>query len=71
MKKAWRIWCNALGQKQGKTNKEADSVAIVRTIILLLYMITNGFIVYGVVRTHILPSTPAPCYNNQVNHTAP
>ena len=58
MKKAWWVWCKALGQKQGKTNNEADSVAIVRTIILLLYMITNGFIVYGVVRTHILPSTP-------------
>ena len=66
MSKLWRIWCYALGQKQGKTNKEADSVAIVRTIILLFYMITNCFIVYGVTRTHILPSTPSPCYNNQV-----
>ena len=63
MVKLWRIWCYALGQKQGKTNKEADGVAIVRSFILLLYMITNGFIIYGVARTHILPSTPNPCYN--------
>ena len=68
MMKAWKVWCNALGQKQGETDKEADTVAIVRTIILLLYMITNGFIVYGVVRTHILPSTPPPCYNTEVTN---
>jgi len=61
--KLWRMWCNALGQKQGKSDREADGVAVIRTAILLVYMITNGFIVYGVVRTHILPSTNGPCYN--------
>ena len=66
MANMWRIWCYALGQKQGKNNKEADGVAIVRTVILLFYMITNGFIVYGVTRTHILPSTPDVCYTKQV-----
>ena len=47
---AWRLWCYALGQKIGKTNKEADTVAIIRTFILVSYVVTNGFIISGVVR---------------------
>ena len=46
----WKIWCKALGQKEGKSNREADAVAVIRTFILLGYMITNSFIVSGVVR---------------------
>ena len=46
----WKIWCKALGQKEGKNNREADAVAVVRTLILLGYMITNCFIMAGVVR---------------------
>ena len=54
--KFWRVWCYSLGQKQGRSDKEADGVAIIRTAILAFYMITNAFIVYGVVRTHIIPT---------------
>ena len=46
----WKIWCKALGQKEGKSNREADAVAVIRTLILLGYMITNCFIMAGVVR---------------------
>ena len=46
----WKIWCKALGSKEGKSNREADAVAVIRTLILLGYMITNAFIVSGVVR---------------------
>ena len=46
----WKIWCKALGQKEGKSNREADAVAVIRTLILLGYMITNSFIVSGVIR---------------------
>jgi len=46
----WKIWCKALGTKEGKNNREADAVAVIRTLILLGYMITNCFIVAGVVR---------------------
>ena len=35
----WKIWCKALGQKEGKNNREADAVAVVRTLILLLSLI--------------------------------
>lgn len=46
----WRIWCKALGEKTGKNNKEADRIAIIRTIIFATYLITNFFIVAGVIR---------------------
>ena len=46
----WKIWAKALGEKTGTSNSEADQVAIVRTIIVLSYIITNCFIVAGVIR---------------------
>lgn len=46
----WRIWAKALGEKTGKDNKEADRVAVLRTLIVLVYLVTNMFIVAGVIR---------------------
>jgi uncharacterized membrane protein YwzB len=46
----WRLWAKALGDKYGKDNKEADKIAMIRTIIVLSYLITNFFIVAGVLR---------------------
>jgi hypothetical protein len=37
----WRIWAKALGEKAGKDDREADTVAIVRTFIFASYLITN------------------------------
>ena len=50
MLKVWRIWAKALGEKIGATDQEADKVALVRTFIVLTYIITNLFIVAGVIR---------------------
>ena len=50
IKRTWRAWAKALGEKAGKTDKEADRIAIIRTIIILSYIITNCFIVAGVIR---------------------
>jgi hypothetical protein len=50
MKSIWRIWAKALGEKAGSTDKEADRIALIRTIIVLCYIITNMFIVAGVIR---------------------
>ncbi len=50
MKRLWRLWAKALGEKSGATDQEADSVAFVRTVIILIYIITNLFIVAGVIR---------------------
>ena len=46
----WRLWAKALGDKASSTDKEADKVAIIRTAIVLTYIITNLFIVAGVIR---------------------
>jgi len=48
--KLWRFWAKALGEKASTNDKEADKIAIVRTIIVLIYIITNFFIIAGVLR---------------------
>jgi len=50
LKKFWRLWANAIGQKTGATDREADIIAAIRTIIVLIYIITNFVIVAGVIR---------------------
>lgn len=50
MRKVWRIWAKALGEKTGSNNKEADIIAMVRTAIFLVYLITNLAIIAGIVR---------------------
>jgi hypothetical protein len=49
-KSAWRIWAKALGEKSGKTDREADTIAGIRTLILLSYLVTNVAIVANAVR---------------------
>lgn len=46
----WRLWAKSLGEKASKCNKESDRIALFRTLIFSTYLITNGFIVAGVVR---------------------
>ena len=50
MKHIWRLWAKALGEKAGSTDKEADRIAFIRTCIVLTYIVTNLFIVAGVIR---------------------
>ena len=49
-KNAWRWWAKALGEKASKCDKESDHIAIIRTIIFGTYLITNCFIIAGVIR---------------------
>jgi hypothetical protein len=46
----WRLWAKALGQKASDSDSESDMVAWIRTLILVTYLVTNCFIVAGVVR---------------------
>lgn len=48
--KLWRLWAKALGEKAGNSDAEADRIACIRTVIVLTYIITNCFIVAGVIR---------------------
>jgi uncharacterized membrane protein AbrB (regulator of aidB expression) len=50
MRSLWRLWAKALGEKAHKKDHVADQVAIIRTFILLTYLITNCFIIAGVIR---------------------
>jgi hypothetical protein len=49
-KRVWRLWAKALGEKASDLNHEADRVATIRTLIFVSYLITNVFIVAGVIR---------------------
>jgi len=49
-KTAWRWWSKALGEKASKCDRESDKISLIRTFIFLTYLITNAFIVAGVVR---------------------
>ena len=46
----WRIWAKALGEKHGRTDREADIIAGIRTLIFISYLATNLFIISGVIR---------------------
>jgi len=46
----WRWWAKALGEKACKDNRQSDIIAVVRTVIFATYLITNAFIVAGVIR---------------------
>ena len=49
-KTAWRWWAKALGEKASKCDKESDHIASIRTVIFSTYLITNLFIIAGVIR---------------------
>lgn len=46
----WKLWAKALGEEAFPGNRDADKVALIRTAIVLIYIITNMFIVAGVIR---------------------
>jgi hypothetical protein len=49
MKRFWYIWSKAIGEKSHENSEIADQVALVRTLIILCYLLTNLFIVAGIV----------------------
>jgi hypothetical protein len=70
-KTIWRWWAKALGEKASKCDKESDKIAIIRTIIFATYLITNCFIVAGVIRqwnreTKVIIQIEEPTYGTQV-----
>jgi hypothetical protein len=46
----WKLWAKALGEKASDKDGEADKVAIIRTFVIISYIVTNMFIVAGVIR---------------------
>lgn len=54
-KNIWRLIAKSLGEKSGKDDKEADKIATIRLLMFLSIFITNVFIIFNAVRTHIIP----------------
>ena len=51
MREILRIWKYSLGSfSDSKTEKYDNWIALVRTVIFVSYMVTNSFIVAGVIR---------------------
>ena len=50
VKDVWRLWAKALGEKSSSTDEESDRIACIRTVIVLSYILTNIFIILGVIR---------------------
>ena len=48
-KTIWKWFAMALGEKASKCDKESDVVARIRAVIFLTYLITNCFIIAGVI----------------------
>jgi len=49
-KSLWRYIAKALGEKASKCDKESDIVASIRAFIFITYLLTNLFIIAGVIR---------------------
>jgi len=49
-KTLWRWWAKALGEKASESDRESDTIACIRTLIFVSYLVTNCFIVAGVIR---------------------
>jgi hypothetical protein len=54
-KTLWRLIAKSLGEKAGKDDREADKIAVIRLLAFLSIFITNGFIIFNAVKTHIIP----------------
>jgi hypothetical protein len=54
-KTLFRIIAKSLGEKSGKDDKEADKIALIRLLMFISIFITNSFIIFGVIRSHLIP----------------
>jgi hypothetical protein len=54
-KTLFRLVAKALGEKASKCDKEADKIALIRLLITAQILITNFFIIYGVIRVNHFP----------------
>ena len=50
IKNFWYLWVKAVGDKAHKHDTIADKIAIIRTLIVLVYVVTNLIIIAGVIR---------------------
>ena len=46
----WRIWCKALGEKSGTSDRQSDGIAFIITVLVMQAIITNVFIVVNILK---------------------
>lgn len=49
MRNFWRLWAKALGEKASNDNREADRIAMFRSMIVLVNFICCFFIMAGII----------------------
>ena len=68
----WRIWAKALGEKYGRDDREADLIAGIRTLIFISYLVTNLFIISGVIRHwNDIPTERLPVQHQSIQKEYP
>tara|TARA_B100002019_G_scaffold12071_2_gene9731 strand:- start:2167 stop:2352 length:186 start_codon:yes stop_codon:yes gene_type:complete len=50
MRYYWKLWAMSLGERASEDSVEADKVAIIRSVVVLVNFLTCFFIVAGVLR---------------------
>ena len=68
----WRIWAKGQGEKCGRTDREADTIACIRTLIFISYLVTNLFIISGVIRHwNDIPTERLPVQHQSIQKEYP
>ena len=52
MSSIWRLWAKSLGEKVGETDKQADAIAVVRTMWWVTHLATCYFIILNAIANH-------------------
>lgn len=52
MRQAWEYWCKAIGTKEYEDNRKADIVAFIRTVWVLLHILTCTAIITNAIANH-------------------
>jgi len=52
IREAWKYWCKAIGSKEFEDDRKADVVAIIRTIWVLLHIVTCLAIITNAIANH-------------------
>ena len=65
----WRLWALALGRKDGRDEKEADKIAIIRSVIMFQLVVTNMLIISGNVKNLFFDTKYIACPVMEVSTT--
>ena len=49
MKRFWRLWAKALGEKASPDDREADQISTIRTVLFLHIFVTDTAIVLNII----------------------